>query len=112
MSTNSILVYNKETLSRKYSEKLDSLAKRYTYRRYFRVGEEIPSDEIEHVLIMHRILCTDRCEIIDYVADIISGKLEECGIKPKDKKLKTLKECCDNSNNLCEFDKCAPRIEF
>lgn len=112
MSTNSILTYDQETLRQKYSDKIDYLARNYVYDRNFRIGEGVDEREVEHALLMERILCTDNCEIINYVADIISGELENCGIKPRDKKLKTLKECCDKSPNACDFDKCTPRIEF
>lgn len=76
------------------------------------IGDTVKESEIRHTMILNRILCTDTCEIINYISDIISGELEDCGIKSKDKKLKTLKECCDKSDNVCDFDKCTPRIEF
>lgn len=112
MSTNSILTYNQDSLKQHYGEKLDYLAQQYLYKKWFMIGSGVEKDEVRATITLNRILNSQNCELINYVADLIAGELESCGVKPKNKKLKTLTECCKETSNPCEFDKCNPRIEF
>jgi predicted acetyltransferase len=63
---------------------LDLSDKEYIYN-HFLVGEKINKNEQKFSLVMKELLCTDNCELINYINDKLSGKLE-----PKLRHLKTV----------------------
>jgi hypothetical protein len=54
---------------------LDMSDKEYIYN-YFLVGEKINKKEQQFSLVMKEMLCTENCELINYINDKINGKLE------------------------------------
>lgn len=85
MSTQSILIQNLSSLQEKFDNKLLEMGHNYSLNRRFMIGEEVNPDEIMFVKSFHKLLCTDNCELIDYIDKKIKGKLAECGVKVKKK---------------------------
>lgn len=71
---------------------LDLSKKEYT-RKYFRVGEKIDEEEQMFSSIMTEFLCTDNCELLNYINDKLEGKLE-----PKVRSLEMVD--VDNGGNI------------
>jgi hypothetical protein len=77
----------------------------------FGVGEEVNIDKVRHSQMFHNILCTDECELIDWVWKKINGELEDMDYKPILKDFKvydspfgqsdcdSITECCDWAEN-------------
>lgn len=78
-------LYNQTALNyyAKHRQRLLDLSdKEYIYN-YFLIGEKINKKEQKFSLVMKELLCTDNCELINYINDKLSGKIG--------KKLKPLK---------------------
>ena len=86
MSTISLEILNAE----KYREEFEDIIL-YNYENYMmqkrlRVGNGIiDQGELKHSLLFYRALCTDNCDLIDYISDKINGYLEKVGKKKKQK---------------------------
>lgn len=52
------------------------LSKKEYIRKYFRVGEKINEEEQMFSIIMTEFLCTNNCELLNYINDKLDGKLE------------------------------------
>jgi len=87
-------------------EKIKEEFKKYYFNKNFKVGEGIKDfDEVKYAITMSNILCTDNCEIINYVQDKLDGLLENCGIKKKNRNFfetiqLTEQNCCNQSTPL------------
>ena len=71
-------LYNQTALNyyTKHRQRLLDLSdKEYIYD-YFLVGEKINKKEQKFSLVMKELLCTENCELINYVNDKLSGKLD------------------------------------
>ena len=49
----------------------------YYVEKHFKVGEKVDYDKLRHAQLLEEILCTDNCELIDYIYKKIAGKLEK-----------------------------------
>lgn len=78
MSTQSILELNRERYLQESEERLLQLSDAYFYKKKFLLGEGVNRDELNFTMQSHRLLSTDDCEMITFIADKIAGKLEEC----------------------------------
>ena len=70
-------LYNQTALNyyAKHRQRLLDLSdKEYIYD-YFLVGEKINKKEQKFSLVMKELLCTENCELINYINDKLSGKL-------------------------------------
>jgi len=83
MSTQSILEQSKQRYFNETDENLLRLNTSYFAHKNFLLGESPDRDKIKHYMLFHRILCTNNCEITNYIQDKIEGKLEEKERKPK-----------------------------
>ena len=75
----------------------------------FGMGEEVDMDKVRHSQMLHNILCTNECELIDWVNKKITGQIEDCNTSVK---LDILCGTHPNINNLtntveehCEWSK-------
>jgi hypothetical protein len=48
----------------------------------FGIGKDVDKDKLRHSQMFHNILCTDECELIDWVWKKINGDLEGIDYKP------------------------------
>ena len=72
-------LYNQTALNyyTKHRQRLLDLSdKEYIYD-YFLVGEKINKKEQKFSLVMKELLCTENCELINYVNDKLSGSSEK-----------------------------------
>ena len=86
-------VYNLEDQTalkyyKKHKEYLLDISNKEYINKYFLVGEKINKKEQQFSLIMTELLCTENCEIINYINDKLNGRLEFKKLKP----LKIIKE--------------------
>lgn len=82
MSTQSILDLNREIYLDKAEKNLLQMSDAYFFKKRFLMGEGADEDKVDFYSQMYRLLCTDNCEMKDFIQNKIEGKLEECGIKP------------------------------
>jgi hypothetical protein len=85
MSTKSINTLTRETYLEKAEDNLLRMSDAYFYKKKFLIGEGIDEDKQDFYMQNYRFLCTDNCEMNNFIQDKIEGKLEECGRKPKEK---------------------------
>lgn len=77
----SILDLNRQIYLDKAEKNLLQMSDSYYFQKKFRIGEGIDEDKIEFYSQMHRLLCTDNCEMKDFIQNKIEGRLEELKIK-------------------------------
>lgn len=80
----------------------------YYLNKKFGVGEDVNMEKVRHSQMFHNILCTDECELIDWVWKKINGDLEglEYKLKLKDFKIYDTpfgQEDCDNISSCCDW---------
>lgn len=85
MSTQSILNNNIESQREYFLNKNLSLGRDYIVYKRFMLGSPLNFGEMMFVKTMNRLLCTDNCELKDWIFRKIKGKLEDCEIKVKNK---------------------------
>lgn len=85
MSTQSVLVKNLESYQEIFDNRLFKIADSYQIYRRFMIGQKMNFSEMMFVKSFHNLLCTDNCELIEWVNKKIKGKLKECGVKHKKK---------------------------
>ena len=78
MSTQSIKELTRERYLQESEDRLLQLSDAYFYKKKFLLGEGVDRDELRFTMQSHRLLSTDNCEMMDFIADKIAGKLEEC----------------------------------
>lgn len=66
--------------------------------KYFLIGEKVNKKEQMFSQVMLELLCTENCELINYINDKLEGKSEVKKCKPK----KNKKDCDDNKS--CKND--------
>ncbi len=74
-------VYSLETQSAfryyaEHREKLKNFSDREYANTYFLIGEKINKREQNFSQVMVEFLCTENCELINYINDKLNGKLE------------------------------------
>lgn len=83
----------------------------YYLNKKFGVGNDLDRDKLKHSQMFYNILCTDECELIDWVFKKINGDLEgsKYKIKIKDFKLYDIPYGIDQlnsmSNECCDWEK-------
>lgn len=75
MSTQSILERNKDSLLVEYEDKLLQYADDAFAWDKFMVGCEVDKDRIAHAMNFHNLLCTDNCEMAQFIKNKIEDKL-------------------------------------
>jgi len=95
-------------------KRLNSLSNSYFYYTYYMLGKEPDWNEAYFHMGLNEVMCSEDCEIIDYIEKKISGELENCGIKKEKLKNKRLcdldREC--KKTDTCSIDKCLGEINF
>ncbi len=80
MSTYSLNILDREKYLEEFEENIVYSFDRYLYQKNFRIGNGIEDKkELKHNLIFHRLLCTENCEMIEYIQCAIEGELEKRG---------------------------------
>lgn len=115
MSTQSIIKKSKERYYEEFDKKAQCNANDYYMYKHFRIGHDMNDIEALFYNKLRKLMCTDNCELIDWVKKKLEGKLEECGVKKKSKE-RTLQDlirdaqkhtCCSNPTDaVCE---CIPQ---
>jgi len=77
----SILDLNRETYLEKAEKNLLQMSDSYYFQKKFKMGEGADEDKVEFYSQMYRLLCTDNCEMKDFIQNKIEGKLDELNIK-------------------------------
>ena len=77
MSTQSILKNNLESQQRYFESKLLDLGKNFIIHKRFMIGKPVDYNEMMFTKTFYKLLCTDNCELIDWIDKKIKGKLKE-----------------------------------
>ena len=85
MSTQSILVKNLDNYQDSFDNKLRRIGEDFIIHKRFMIGEKMDFNKMMFTKSFHKLLCTDNCELIDWVDKKIKGKLKEKGVKHKSK---------------------------
>lgn len=86
MSTISLEILDGEKYRKQFRENIIYNYENYIMRKKFRVGEGIKDQgELNHSLLFYRALCTDNCDLVDYISDKINGYLEKSAGRKKQK---------------------------
>ncbi len=80
-STQSILELNQQRYLEESEEALLLMSDLYFYKKKFLLGCGVDRDKMNFYMQQHRFLCTDICEVIEFIQCKIDGKLEEDTIK-------------------------------
>ena len=83
MGEQSILIKKLENYQEEFDEKLLKLGDNYTLKRRFMIGEGVDYERMMHTKTFYKLLCTDNCELIDWIDKKIKGKLKDCKVKIK-----------------------------
>lgn len=81
MSTKNIDYTNRESYLEKSEEMLLSFSNAYFYKKRFLLGEGVDTDKLLFYMQMNESLCTDSCEMLDFIKKKIEGRLSKCGVK-------------------------------
>ena len=102
MSTQSILEISRERYREEAEETLLQFSDKYFYDKHFKLGCGIDRDKILHYMIIDRSLCTNNCELINYVEDKIAGRLEDTVRKSRQTRLQELIQKLAKQNKQIE----------
>ena len=102
MSTQSINEITQDRYRGEAEDKLLHYSDLYFYERHFKVGQGIDRDKVSHYMIIDRSLCTNNCELINYVEDKISGRLEDTVRKSRQTRLQELIQKLTKQNKQIE----------
>lgn len=112
----SILVKNIDNYQQEFDNKILSYGEDYSLYRRFMIGEGLNYEKMMHAKMFHRILCTDNCNLKNYIWDKINGRLKDkCDKRDKISTLlkkyreKCKKRCCSDSEAI---RKCVGKIEW
>jgi hypothetical protein len=101
------LYLTQENYFDKFENNLLKYADLLYLNKKFGVGEDVDKDKVRHSQLFYNILCTDECELIDWVWKKINGDLEELdySVNLKDFKIfetpyghqdsDEISQCCD-----------------
>lgn len=103
MGQESIKTLNQENYYDAFKKTLLTEADKEQLYNKFKLGVGSDIERRRHAQMFYDILCTDNCEIIDWVWDKIEGKLEGQDCK---KDLNCLKECTSECSVDELFDEC------
>lgn len=90
MSTQSIIIQDRQKHAYDVEEKILWNADRYVMDKRFRLGGGINYKEALFYSKIGGIICTQNCELSKWIEDKIKGILEDCGKKTKDKTITDL----------------------
>lgn len=110
----SVLIKNIESYQEDNLKKILRYSRDYTLNNSFLVGEGMDYDRMVHTKLLNKILCTNNCELKDYIWDKINGKLKE-KCKKTEPLSKVLKKYEEEFNHSCCTDtigKCVGKIEW
>lgn len=106
MGQESINSKTQENYFDKSKEQLICFANKEKLKINFKLGNGADKDKVRHNQILYSILCTDNCEIVDYIWDKIEGKLENIDCtKQNTRDLNVLKSCltdCSVDDMICD----------
>ena len=96
-----------------YYDKAESnllkLADLYYLNKKFGIGEDVDKNKVRHAQLFHNILCTDECELIDWVNKKIAGEIGDCNTSVKIKNLcgiyPNISNISDSADEHCEWSK-------
>ena len=100
---------------KKYDDLLIKQADAENLYQRFMLGEPLNTHKFLHTALMHEKVCVNSCAMLDYIWDVIEGKLEDKCPPKKDGLYKTYKiyEQVINEQNPCDvIDECAAKIEW
>lgn len=83
MSAQSILTESIENHQYEFDRKLLDAGDKFTMHKRFMVGTGINIDRMMHIKSFHKLLCTDNCELIDFINKKIKGEIKDCDMKGK-----------------------------
>lgn len=81
MSTQQILNLDSSTLLEKFRKQVIINADKEYFKRYFNIGEGFDYDKALFFSNLEKIVCTDNCELSDWIKKKLEGKLEDLKIK-------------------------------
>lgn len=109
MSTQSIIKKSKERYYEEFDKKAQCNADHYFMYNNFRIGEDMNYMEALFYNKLKKLMCTDNCELVDWIKKKLEGKLEECGVKKtKEKSLQDLLQMvqkqtkCSTQTEACD----------
>ncbi len=83
--TQSILVNNLDSQKDYFDRRLLETGRDFMIHKRFMIGKPVNHNELMFIKSFHKLLCTDNCELKDWISKKIQGKLEDCEIKVKKK---------------------------
>jgi hypothetical protein len=96
------LILTQENYFDKFELDLLKKADSYYLTKKFGIGEGVDKDKLRHSQMFYNILCTDECELIDWVNKKITGQIEGCSTTIK---MDSLCGIHPNINNItCAVD--------
>lgn len=90
MGAQSYLIKDQESFYDGALKTMLKSADTFYLQKHFLIGEKVNYDKLRHAQLLEEILCTDSCELIDYIYKKISGTLETKRSKKISKLQKTL----------------------
>lgn len=75
MGTQSILFKDKNVLFSEFEDRLICQTDEMYVNEKFLIGEPVEDEELYHTLAFYRLLCTDSCEMTNYINDKINGDI-------------------------------------
>lgn len=85
MSTQQILNLDSSVLLEKFRKQVIENADKEYFKRYFNIGEGFDYDKAMFFSNLEKIVCTDNCELSDWIKKKLEGKLEELNLIKKKK---------------------------
>lgn len=92
----------------KFEQDLLNQADLLYLNKKFGIGKDVDKDKLRHSQMFHNILCTNECELIDWVWKKINGDLEGIDYKPVLKDFKIYEtpfgqDDCDGITKCCNW---------
>lgn len=105
--TQSILYQNKETLFSEFEDRLICQTEEMYTNEKFLIGKPVEDEELWHTLAFYRLLCTDSCEMTNYInRKILKDDVgcEDCRVSEviKYHKKRNKKESCSDTDIVSE----------
>ena len=97
-----ILEINKDSLFEKFSNTLLKQADLLYLKEKFAIQSEYNQSKAFHAYLMQEVLCTNNCELINYVEDKIAGRLEDTVRKSRQTRLQELIQKLAKQNKQIE----------
>ena len=85
MSTQSIKLADKEHYASTFEKRILWNADQYFMYRNYKIGNGIKYDEAMYYSKLGSFICTDNCQLVDYIKKKLEDKLPVCKEKTKEK---------------------------